>query len=52
MDLSFHVYFGEDIGPVFPLLGGGLEYFSIIPGRRGDDGAFTLEALFGVAYRF
>jgi hypothetical protein len=68
LDLPFHVYFGEGIGPVFPLLvGGGLEYFissslaatfnvrmgpSIIPDRRGDDSEFTLEALFGIAYRF
>ncbi len=68
LDLPFHVYFGEGIGPVFPILvGGGLEYFisrdldvtfnvrlgpSIIPDRRGDSSEFTLEALFGVAYRF
>ncbi|MFP2931371.1 hypothetical protein ACLESO_40520 [Pyxidicoccus sp. 3LG] len=68
LDLPFHVYFGEGIGPVFPILvGGGLEYFidrsldvtfnvrlgpSIIPDRRGDGSEFTLEALFGIAYRF
>jgi hypothetical protein len=70
LDLPFHVYFGEGIGPVFPILvGGGLEYFidsnfaatfnvrmgpSVIPDRdrRGDDSEFTLEALFGIAYRF
>nr|WP_211194606.1 hypothetical protein [Pyxidicoccus fallax] len=68
VDIPFHVYFGEGIGPVFPILvGGGLEYFisrdlaatfnlrlgpSIIPDRRGDQGEFTLEALFGIAYRF
>ena len=68
LDIPFHVYFGEGIGPVFPILvGGGLEYFidrslaatfnvrlgpSIIPDRRGDGSEFTLEALFGIAYRF
>ena len=68
LDIPFHVYFGEGIGPVFPILvGGGLEYFidsnlaatfnvrlgpSLIPDRRGDSTEFTLEALFGIAYRF
>nr|WP_225937564.1 hypothetical protein [Myxococcus sp. RHSTA-1-4] len=72
LDLPFHVYFGEGIGPVFPLLvGGGMEYFlnrdlaatfnmrlgpSIIPDRgyrgRDDQSEFTLEALFGIAFRF
>jgi hypothetical protein len=66
IDIPFHVYFGEGIGPVIPILfGGGLEYFvsnqldvnfnlrmgpSIFP--RFDDSAFTMEALAGVAYRF
>ncbi len=66
LDIPFHVYFGEGIGPVFPILvGGGLEYFvnrqlgvtfnvrlgpAVIPDI--DDTEFTLEALFGVAYRF
>ncbi|WP_205519628.1 hypothetical protein [Pyxidicoccus caerfyrddinensis] len=66
LDLPFHVYFGEGIGPVFPILvGGGLEYFidrslainfnvrmgpSLIPDFDATE--FTLEALMGVAYRF
>jgi hypothetical protein len=66
LDIPFHVYFGESIGPVFPILvGGGLEYFvdrslavtfnvrlgpSLIPDYDATE--FTLEALFGVAYRF
>ncbi|WP_205525479.1 hypothetical protein [Pyxidicoccus trucidator] len=66
LDLPFHVYFGNSVGPVFPILvGGGLEYFvdrsldvtfnvrlgpSLIPDFDATE--FTLEALFGVAYRF
>ncbi len=66
LDIPFHVYFGEGIGPVFPVLvGGGLEYFvnrnvgvtfnvrlgpAVIPDYDATE--FTLEALFGVAYRF
>ncbi|MCY1020771.1 hypothetical protein [Pyxidicoccus sp. MSG2] len=66
LDIPFHVYFGEGIGPVFPILvGGGLEYFidrsldinfnvrmgpSLIPDFDATE--FTLEALMGVAYRF
>ena len=66
LDIPFHVYFGENIGPVIPVLvGGGMEYFidnrlaatfnlrmgpSLIPDF--DDSEFTLEALFGIAYRF
>jgi hypothetical protein len=66
LDLPFHVYFGDRIGPVFPILvGGGLEYFvdrrlaatfnvrlgpSLIPDFEASE--FTLEALVGVAYRF
>ncbi|QSQ23916.1 hypothetical protein JY651_02720 [Pyxidicoccus parkwayensis] len=66
LDMPFHVYFGEGIGPVFPILvGGGLEYFidrslavnfnirmgpSLIPDFEATE--FTLEALVGVGYRF
>ncbi|MFY2561343.1 hypothetical protein ACN469_27325 [Corallococcus terminator] len=66
IDMPFHVYFGENIGPVIPILvGGGLEYFidsrlaatfnlrmgpSLIP--DWDESEFAMEALFGIAYRF
>lgn len=66
LDIPFHVYFGEGIGPVIPILvGGGLEYFidsrlavnfnlrmgpALVP--DWDDSEFAMEALFGVAYRF
>lgn len=66
LDIPFHVYFGEGIGPVIPILvGGGIEYFidrnlgvnfnirmgpSLIPDYEATE--FTLEALAGVAYRF
>ncbi|MBU8900680.1 hypothetical protein KRR26_34235 [Corallococcus sp. M34] len=66
IDIPFHVYFGEDIGAVVPILfGGGVEYFlnsqmnvnfSLKMGpsvyTRLDNSYFTMEALAGIAYRF